>query len=91
MTKFEQWAATLDFQPMETLPWEVDNEFDPPRKSMPLGVVLKSTPDRKFNKYELVGNNVEGYNTTGCPCCSSEWTEYVYHFVGWAWMNKEMV
>lgn len=81
---FEAYCQTLEFKPMDTLPWELNTEFDPPIKLMPLGLVLKAR-DGYYYKFVLVGNNVDGDSTTGCSCCSQEWKEYVENFVGWSW------
>lgn len=82
--------SELDFKPMATLPWVVDEEFDEDsdyRYQMPMGVVLRRPkPPETFMGYTVVGNNVSGPRTQGCTCCAHPWKDSVDRYDGWAWL-----
>lgn len=75
----------FEWQPIETLPWEIDTDFDEDsdyRRRMHSGIILRR-PDRQ--ELTLVGDNIAGNVTTGCSCCSQPWSDYIQNFDGWAW------
>ncbi len=92
MTKnFQAVLQQLDFQPMCRIPDDADRRhYHPDYRApfeMPVGVVLRRAGHSHLvDRYVLVGNDVAGRNTTGCSCCSSEWSNHLGDFDGWAWV-----
>lgn len=85
---FQEYASKLKFLPIESLPWEIDNEFDPPRKSLPTGIILYKRLYKGDGKYVLIGDDISGHRTQGCSCCSTDWPDVMYNYVGWTWALK---
>jgi len=90
---FNEFAETLTYKSIDSLPWILpeDQIFDEPE--LPLGLVLKIQKEDKI-KYMLVGSTLED-GTRGCGCCSVEYFEYdddanripflpIENVVGWA-------
>ena len=76
--RFEVFAATLDYQPMETFPWVEDDEL----WCAPTGVVVRYGD----GKYDLLGIEPSGYRSSGCSCCSEPYNrELPGNPTGWAW------
>jgi hypothetical protein len=92
----EENKDKIDWQSIETLPWKLNTEFDPPHKYMPLGILLRYTRLREVKKrYALIGDNISGSRTSGCSCCSVEWVDVIERrgspyvkYDGWAWAFK---
>jgi hypothetical protein len=80
-----EMAKRLAFKSIETLPWELDNDYEPPKKRMPVGIVLR----KRDGCLTLVGNDIGGPNTRGCTCCSELWEDAVFaleRYTEWAWL-----
>jgi len=103
-TWIEQNKDKINWQPIETLPWELnDAEYNPPRKYMPQGIILRWTKENDgVQQYELIGDNIAGERTEGCSCCSMEWyyaitfrNELYHQYNAWAWAfgdtNKDLL
>ena len=93
-------ADKIDWQPIETLPWELnDADYNPPRKYMPQGIILRYTQYRHgLTNYELIGDNIAGERTVGCSCCSIEWSRNIElrdklykQYNAWAWAFKTTI
>lgn len=89
-TWIEENKDKIKWEPIETLPWELSTEFDPPRKYMPQGIILRyKQRENGLDNYELIGDNIAGERTEGCSCCSAEWVVAIdsrYRgYNAWAW------
>ena len=93
-TWIEENKDKIVWQPIETLPWELSTEYDPPRKYMPKGIILRYTIEREtVNKFKLIGSDVAGKHTRGCSCCSTDWIDELYsryiQYNAWAWAFED--
>lgn len=89
-TWIEENKDKIKWEPIETLPWELNQEFDTPRKYMPEGIILRYTTRREnVQQYSLIGDNIAGERTEGCSCCSAEWVNALDNgylvYNAWAW------
>lgn len=85
--------GTLTFQPLDTLPWDIDDEEDPEffpelRYRMPRGIVLRTTS----GDYELIGDEIAGTHSADCVEGPS-WIEMTEsgngrgkRYDAWAWL-----
>lgn len=93
--QFKRLANSLNWKPIETLPWQGDAEGYP-EFSLPLGLMIRLNNGRIV----LIGTDQKD-RTHGCDCCSESYTEFgdddKWHprlpFEGaieWAWINEEL-
>jgi hypothetical protein len=75
-------AKRLSFQSIETLPWELSTEFNPPQKAMPRGIVLRNSE----GGLTLIGDDCAGFSTRGCSCCAQSWSDEITCDTEWAWL-----
>ena len=92
---FKQFAENLEYQPMDTFPWVVDPDYDGDTSvRVPVGVVVREErPEDSYRpgvSYELYGQELAGYRTQGCDCCSSDYEGYLPHATGWAWVTPAL-
>jgi len=87
-TWIEQNKDKINWQPIKTLPWELDNDFTPPRQFMPSAIILR-TERKGVIKYELIGTDISGWRSTGCSCCSEDWADRIVIYNAWAWAFGE--
>ena len=93
---FKQFAETLEYQPMDTFPWVVDPDYDGDTSvRVPVGVVVREErPEDSYRpgvSYQLYGQELAGYRTQGCSCCSSEYEGYLgCYATGWAWVTTAL-
>ncbi len=86
--KFFERFAEGPWQPMDTLPWEYDPDFDEDsgmHSGLPVGLVLR----RMSGGYHLLGTEIAGHRTSGCDCCSSSWRYVIDKYDGWQWAFSE--
>lgn len=82
MDRVAEAAKRLTFQGVETLPWELDQDYDPPQKLMPVGIVLRHQDGRLI----LIGNDRAGVRDAGCECCTAVWADAIRDYTEWAWL-----
>ena len=94
---FKQFAENLEYQPMDTFPWVRDPEEpeNHARWEVPVGVVVREErPEDSYRpgvSYQLYGQELAGYRTQGCSCCSSEYEGYLgCYATGWAWVTPAL-
>ena len=92
---FKQFAENLEYQPMDTFPWVVDPDYDGDTSvRVPVGVVVREErPEDSYLpgvSYQLYGQELAGYRTQGCDCCSSYYEGYLPHATGWAWVTPAL-
>jgi hypothetical protein len=80
--RLQEAAKRLTFQSVETLPWELSTEFDPPVKGIPRGIVLRDS----YGTLALIGDDIAGELTQGGTSCAKTWSDEIKHYTEWAWL-----
>lgn len=90
---FQEFAATLEYQPVDTFPWVEDTDWDedsPRRWNAPQGVVVRYQWDSGVS-YDLFGYGRPGPRSNGCDCCSRDYMkELPSKATGWAWVHPAL-